>query len=225
MPRIDTYANLDNTTVATDDELVIWDTSATAVKNLPVSALDARFARSYFQDPNSPTNGVTLSPRSAGGDASVGMTSQRMELTYFTADKSFTASKVRAAARGTAAATVTLIRFGLYTVDGSGNGTLVASTPNDTALFAATFTTYTKNLSATYDIVAGQRYAAGWLVVATTMPAVYGIQPPQTNPNQAPRILGHITGLSDIPASFTEAGISTLAPANPFTFILTAGAT
>lgn len=45
MPRIDTYANLDNTTVATDDELVIWDTSATAVKNLPVSALDARFAR------------------------------------------------------------------------------------------------------------------------------------------------------------------------------------
>ena len=225
MPRIDSYPNLDNSTVATDDEFVVWDTSGSQVANLPVSALDVRFARSYFHDPNSPTNGVTLLPRSTGGDASLPMTSQRQELSFFTADKSFTASKVRASTRGTAAATVTLIRFGIYTVDGSGDGTLVASTPNDTALFTGTFTTYTKDLSSSYDIVAGQRYAAGWLVVATTPPAMYGVQPANVNMNQAPRIIGHRTGVNDLVASFTEAGLSTQNYSQPFTFILTSGAT
>jgi hypothetical protein len=45
MPRIDSYPNLDNTTVATDDEFVVWDTSGSQVANLPLSALDVRFAR------------------------------------------------------------------------------------------------------------------------------------------------------------------------------------
>jgi hypothetical protein len=44
MPRIDSYPNLDNTTVATDDEFVVWDTSGSQVANLPLSALDVRFA-------------------------------------------------------------------------------------------------------------------------------------------------------------------------------------
>jgi hypothetical protein len=45
MPRIDSYPNLNNTTVATDDEFVVWDTSGSQVANLPLSALDVRFAR------------------------------------------------------------------------------------------------------------------------------------------------------------------------------------
>jgi hypothetical protein len=45
MPRIDSYPNLDNTTIATDDEFVVWDTSGSQVANVPLSALDARFAR------------------------------------------------------------------------------------------------------------------------------------------------------------------------------------
>jgi hypothetical protein len=43
MPRIDSYPNLDNTTVATDDEFVVWDTSGSQVANLPLSALDVRY--------------------------------------------------------------------------------------------------------------------------------------------------------------------------------------
>jgi hypothetical protein len=46
MPRIDSYPNLDNTTVATDDEFVVWDTSGSQVANLPLSALDARYSPS-----------------------------------------------------------------------------------------------------------------------------------------------------------------------------------
>ena len=43
MPRIDSYTNLDNTTIATDDEFVLWDTSASQVANVPLSALDVRY--------------------------------------------------------------------------------------------------------------------------------------------------------------------------------------
>jgi hypothetical protein len=68
MPRIDSYPNLDNTTVATDDEFVVWDTSGSQVANLPLSALDARFAPAALVLPpinravanvyaNFPTNG------------------------------------------------------------------------------------------------------------------------------------------------------------------------
>jgi hypothetical protein len=223
MPRIDSYPNLDNTTVATDDEFVVWDTSGSQVANLPLSALDARFARTYYTDQHSPTLGVTTSLRSSA-DNDLGMTSGRLCLDFFTADKSFTASKVRARSRGTAAATITLIRFGIYTVDGAGDGTLVASTTNDTSLFIATFTQYTKNLTATYDFVAGQRYAAGWLVVATTAPVCYSPLPIQVNPGQPPRLYGDLSGLSDLPATFTDASLGTNTPASPFTFILTAGA-
>lgn len=43
MPRIDSYPAITSANLATDDELIVWDTSATAVVNLAVSELDLRF--------------------------------------------------------------------------------------------------------------------------------------------------------------------------------------
>jgi hypothetical protein len=201
MPRIDSYPNLNNTTIATDDEFVVWDTSASQVANVPLSALDVRFLQS-----NSPTAGVSSQPRFV--DSTVTAVTGRLSLAFFTADKSFTASSVRSASRSVAASGLTLCRFGLYSVDGSGNGTLVASTANDTALFIATFTAYTKALSASVSIVAGQRYAAGWLFTGTTMPNMYGVGQSFWTAGIAPRVNGDMSSLSDIPASFTEAGVN-----------------
>lgn len=189
-----------------------------------VDTLSATFSPLMPSGSSAMTNGLALFPRHAP-DASISVVSGRVSFSFFTADKSFTASKVRARSRGTAAASVTLIRFGLYSVAADGAGTLVASTANDTALFAATFTEYTKNLSATYDVVQGQRYAAGWLVVATTPGVYYSVPPAYINVAQSPRTVGDLSALSDLPASFTDAGLGGNASTNIATTLLTAGAT
>jgi hypothetical protein len=72
--------------------------------------------------------------------------------------------------------------MGLYTWDDSANtGTLVARTANDTALFAVQTTSYAKSFDTTggypasYSLVAGTKYAIGFIVVGTTPPTISGI--------------------------------------------------
>ena len=100
-------------------------------------------------------------------------------LTAFTAVSSFTTTQV-----GTSSVTLssglTVARMGLYTVDSSNLATLVAETANDTTLFAASNTLYTRSfntargLPSSFNIVAGQRYAFGYVVVGTTVGSFWG---------------------------------------------------
>lgn len=139
------------------------------------------------------------------------MTSGTLRLTFFTARKTETTTQVRVISGGTAAgATPTLCRVGLYAVDATGDGTLVASIPNDTALFATQLTAYTRSWSVALAKVAGIRYALGDLVVTgATAPTLVGAIPVSSAELAvAPRLSGILTGQTDLPAGFTEAGLT-----------------
>lgn len=141
-----------------------WETPATSGANVALTAteLDAGIASTRFADPGvlgpwvkqriaQPTEtltaGFTTVPRILATYASGGVNSGRVGLTYFICPSSATFSNITVFCGGTAAgATPTLLRFGLYSVDASGNLTLIASTPNDTTLLAAPVTSYTKGV-------------------------------------------------------------------------------
>lgn len=148
-----------------------------------------------------------------------------LRLSFFTAQKSETTTQVRILSGTTAAgATPTLVRIGLYTVDSTGAGTLVASTANDTTLLAAASTAYPKAWSSPYVKVAGQRYALGIIVVtAFTAPTLggmaYGVA---AETAVAPRTAGFLLGLSDLPASFLESALVSAGPTGqrPYAVVL-----
>lgn len=127
---------------------------------------------------------------------------------YFTAGSNRQVTKATMVCGSTARSTPTLIRIGLYTVAANGDMTLVASTPNDTALLASSYTPYEKALSVAYTFVPGQRYAAALLEVATTPGNVYGCPSFVSNAGISPRICATKTGLSDLPASQTDATLT-----------------
>lgn len=139
------------------------------------------------------------------------MTNQVLRLAFFTARKTETITSLRMFTTATpAGATPTLVRLGVYSVDGAGNLNLVASTVNDTSLFAAASTTYTKALSAFWNKIAGQRYAIAALVVtAATAPTVGGIIGGSASEyGLAPRLCSAITAVSDLPASIVAASLA-----------------
>lgn len=138
--------------------------------------------------------------------------SGELHLSYFTATKSEVINNLAIYSAGTAAATVTLIRFGVYSVAVNGDLTLVAATANDTALLTATTTRYQKALTSTWAKTAGTRYAVGFLVVATTMPTVYGPTDisstvPDTIWAREPRLSAKRTGQSDLPSSILSTAL------------------
>ena len=132
-----------------------------------------------------------------------------MSLTYFTATRSETVTTATLYSGSTAAAaTPTLIRVGVYSVDVvSGALSLVAATANDTTLLSATNTAYPKALTSSWDKVAGTRYALGVLVVSgAAMPTLHGLLLTATNVVNTlsrlnPAIAGRVSSLSDLPSS------------------------
>lgn len=140
--------------------------------------------------------------------------SQALNLSYFRAPRAFHSTSVKMYTGSTAAAaTPTLIRHGLWLVDPlTGNLTsLVASTPNDTTLFAATNTGYSKNWSSTFDFSRGQWYAHGILIVsAVALPTVFGIFGVNgfILSGVLPRVSGTLLTQADLPATATGASLS-----------------
>lgn len=150
--------------------------------------------------------------------ATVTAASQAMLLSFFTAKRTETISTLSVTVGGTAAAaTPSLVRFGIYSVASNGDLTLTASTANDTTLLAATNTTYNKALSSSFSKVAGRRYATAVLVVsATTMPiyvgqTVYNASPVNTLLAVSPRRTATLAGQSDLPASISSGSLATTA--------------
>lgn len=95
-------------------------------------------------------------------------------LTMFRAEKTITVGNVSMITGASTSSGLTLARMGLYTIDGSGNATLVARTASDTTLFNSSTTLYTRAFStvggypATYKLQAGSLYALGVICVGTT---------------------------------------------------------
>lgn len=130
-----------------------------------------------------------------------------VHLTYFTARKTEVITQVASSVYGTAAATVTTARMGVYQSDGT-TASLVAATANDTGLWAATFTTYTRALSAPWYKVAGHRYAYAAFAVASTTPVLGCQQYRYQDAARAPREQGELSGQTNLPATITEASLA-----------------
>jgi len=145
--------------------------------------------------------------------ATAASTTQNVRLVYFTARKSGTTTQVRVRGGNTAAgATPTRCEIGLFEINATEDGTRVAVTANDTSLFANTFTAYTRSWIASYNKVAGRRYALGWLVVTTVaaptyMGATLAFASDEEHYN-SPRLVGRITGQTTMPSSFTAASVT-----------------
>lgn len=156
------------------------------------------------------TVGEATVPRMLVNSGGITLTSGSVRLGYFTARLTQTVTRVRVLSSGTAAgATPTLVKVGVYTVDGSGNLTLAGASTSDPTLFAAASTTYTATLSSTTTITAGSRYAIGVLVVtAAAAPTIYGVNALlAAEMAVAPRLAGSVSGQTDLPATVTAAGI------------------
>lgn len=129
--------------------------------------------------------------------------------TFFFAQRTETISQIKIRSGVTAAgATPTLVRLGVFVSDEQGNLTLVASTANDTTLFAATNTAYTKALSASFTKVAGLLYAfAPLTITAAAVPnflgcalnAVFG---PELL--EMPPVVSNFGSQSDLPATIAR---------------------
>lgn len=175
--------------------------------DVPVSTLDTRYA--VIGGADSLTSSVVTLPRWAAG-SSLGVLKSNLVLTYFTCDKNVTVSNLTMVTGVVAAAaTPTLVRFGLYSIDGSGNLTLIGSTPNDTTLFAAVTTAYTKAMSASVSLTQGTRYASGFVIVsAVAAPQLQGMSwSSSTELAIAPRLTG-VSAQTDLPATLTAGSVS-----------------
>lgn len=168
--------------------------------------------------PDQLTSGQNTIPRYNCGSAVSMGASQSMRLTYFTASVSGTFTQLKTISSTTAAgATPSLCKMGLYSVDASGNGTLVASTASDTTLWSAANTVYTSATQASYTVTKGQRYALAVLVVtAAAVPTVVGASmagsaAANATMAESPRLAGALNGQSDLPASFTDASLTGVA--------------
>src|SRR4051794_12969175 len=105
-------------------------------------------------------------------------------------------------------------------VAANGDLTLVASTANDTTLFAATNTAYTRTLkdptgvtTQAFSKVVGNTYAIGVLVVtAATSPTLCGLVLPTAFGSQtwspAPSMAYSLSGQADLPASVDHTALS-----------------
>lgn len=156
------------------------------------------------------TTGDSTIPRRLVNNTSIASGNGVMRLTYFTATKTETITQIRNITGTTAAAGATLCRIGIYTIDGSGNLTLAASTANDTNLWTATSTAYTKALSSSFSKVKGTRYAVGLLVVgASTAPIFQGqVWLAGTECFMAPALAAQIGGQTDLPSTVSVGSLS-----------------
>ncbi len=176
------------------------------------------YYRGYDEDGDAIANGVETMSRKQITANSAGLTaSGRAHFTYFTPKKNATITKIALLSGGTAAgATPTLCRVGFYTVASDGALALVCAIANDTTLFAATFTEYERSLStggglpASYTFNAGQRYAAGLLVVTgAALPTFYGnVTQLAGMTGRAPKIATLVTGQTDLPTSVAAGSLT-----------------
>lgn len=162
----------------------------------PVDAIDTLWADAL-------ASGESTMPRIAVSQTAVASGNGSMRFTYFTARKSETITQVRWPCAATAQVGASLCRIGVYSVNGSGDLTLVAATANDTNLWLAGSTSYTKSFASSFAKVRGTRYAMAALVVGTsTAPTFYGQTALIAGENGfAPVVASLLSGQTDLPSS------------------------
>lgn len=168
-----------------------------------LAALNYNVASQLFA--SQPTAMYCTLPR--GQQNEVTVNSGELNLTYFQAPSGLAVSNVATSSMGTAAASVTLAKVGIFEVDGSGNLTLIGSTPNTTNLYANTYLVYETAFTASVSLTQGHTYAVGTIIVAGTPPTMVGSYT-TSDANLAPRLCGLLTGQTDLPSSITAGAVA-----------------
>jgi hypothetical protein len=134
------------------------------------------------------------------------LTSGAIYWSFFTPAWTATVTQISMASGGSASA-LSLARMGLYTVDDSGNCTLVARTASDTTLFTSP-ALFTRSFATaggypdSYTLNAGSRYAVAMMLVSGGNPGVMrGAACPADIAPLTPRVQGVRTGNSDLVTS------------------------
>lgn len=164
---------------------------------------------------NQTTSVVDVFPRR--GSYTGTLTTGTVYFTMFTPVWSATISSITAISATSQTTGTSLVRFGLYTIDGN-TATLVARTANDVTIFGSTNTAYTRAFDTTggypasYTLQPGVRYALGIIVVASTPGSVYTAYNtmPLAMGSLSPRVTGAVASQSDLPttvASFSNTTI------------------
>jgi hypothetical protein len=149
--------------------------------------------------------------------------SGRLWLSYFTPPITTTISQLAVSSGGTAASGTTLARLGLFIVNPDDSITLVGRTASDTTIGSGIYSESLRTFSTTggypanYTVVAGRRYAIGFLHVATTPMAPRGGQP--NGAFATPLVCRYAAAQTDIAPSYTNAALTTWYQAVYFTGI------
>lgn len=153
-------------------------------------------------DPDALAVGQSTMPRGSIVSNTLPSVSGRLFLSFFTADVDRTIGNLRLISGTTAAgATPTLVRAGIYR---DSDLALIGSIPNDTSIFAAASTAYTRALSTPVNLLAGQRYAVGILIVtAAALPTLIGsaYSGYAGESTVLPRISASMSSQTDLPAT------------------------
>ena len=196
-------------TGAVTDGAVAAVVNSTATR-AALSATYATLAAESVANANLISSGEASIRREFVNSGALTIPSGSLVTTNFTARKSETINNLMmiCGARA-AAATPTLVRMGVWTTDADGHLlALVASTSNDTALFAATSTEYVRSTQAPWAKVAGTRYAVGLLVVtAGVTPQMVGRSTNSVAGSslfgvRAPALFNRVDGMTDLPATW-----------------------
>jgi hypothetical protein len=182
---------------------VLWiDTDETAYNSV---------AQPFFRSSQHNSTTSLDIPTRTEVNASTSVTTNITYFSFFTPTESLTVSNISFCSGGSPASGVTLVRFGLYTFDGT-TATLVARTNNDSSRFTVANTVYTGALDSTggfptsYNLVAGQRYAVAVVVVASTSGALLATNFGSSSTAVlalSPRVVGFANATSDLPATRT----------------------
>ena len=169
---------------------------------------------------HTPSNAIDWLPRGHGTLGLVGGTSGMLSLAFFTAPTAMTVTTITFVSAGVVSASLTLCKFALFTVSETISNaatvttpsiTMVAQTASDTTIGNVANTIYSRAFStaggypASYNLVAGTRYAVGFLLVGTT-PGQWQ----SANVNSGtfmrlpPAASGAVLSLSDMPTSATN---------------------
>lgn len=171
------------------------------------SALAASLYR--LHDSDTPVGTLETMPRRLLTQANNAIANGTFNFSFFTAARSMTVGNLKTITGATAAAaTPTLCQMALYTVDPvTGAVTLLGNTANDTTLFAATKTAYTRALTAPVAVSAGQRLAfsigiATAVAGPTFLSTISGLWP-SAELAALPRVCGRFFSGS-VPPSLTD---------------------
>lgn len=138
----------------------------TGVGNLPgITGSTQAIYESYMGDYLIQGGGESIYPR-AYSAASAARASQDIALAGFIAKRTEPITQMRVCTHSTAAAaTPSVCKMGVFRRETNGDLTLMAVTANDTTLFAATNTVYTKSFTTTFYKQMGVEYMAAILIV------------------------------------------------------------